>query len=78
MTTHTDLRILKLLAKGLTPEQIARKIGRPTPEGLARVERTDARRRRDPERRAFIMEEMRQTGCLAIEAARRFDQGEGA
>ena len=74
MTTHTDLRIRKLLAKGLTPEQIARKIGRPTPEGLARVERV----LRDPERRAFIMEEMRQTGCLAIEAARRFDQGEGA
>ena len=27
--THTDLRIKKLAAKGLTPEQIARKIGRP-------------------------------------------------
>ena len=27
-------------------------------------------------RAAFIMEEMRQTGCLAIEAAHRFDRGE--
>ncbi len=28
-TSHTDLRILKLHRRGLTPEQIARKIGRP-------------------------------------------------
>lgn len=27
--THTELRIKKLAAKGLTPEQIAKKIGRP-------------------------------------------------
>jgi len=74
MVTHTDARILKLNAKGLTPEQIARKIGRPNNEGLARVERV----LRDPARQAFILEEMRQTGCLAIEAARRFDQGEGS
>jgi hypothetical protein len=29
MTNHTDLRIQKLLDKGLTMEQVARKIGRP-------------------------------------------------
>ncbi len=37
MVTHTDLRIRKLALRGLTPEQIARKIGRPC--DLARVHR---------------------------------------
>lgn len=36
--THTADRIRKLLAKGLAPESIARKIGRPGPDGVARVE----------------------------------------
>lgn len=35
--THTAERIRKLLAKGLPPESVARKIGRPGPEGVARV-----------------------------------------
>lgn len=36
-TSHTDLRILKLHRRGLTPEQIARKIGRPGETGIQRV-----------------------------------------
>jgi hypothetical protein len=35
--THTTERIEKLLAKGLAPESIARKIGRPGAEGVERV-----------------------------------------
>lgn len=35
--THTAQRIRKLLRQGLAPESIARKIGRPGPEGVARV-----------------------------------------
>lgn len=49
--THTDQRIRKLLAQGLAPESIARKIGRPGPDGLARVAATVreiAASRRDP------------------------------
>ena len=36
--TQTAERIQKMLAKGMTPEQIARKIGRPGPDGVARVQ----------------------------------------
>lgn len=52
--THTDERILKLAEKGLSPEQIARKIGRPGPEGVERVRATierDPRLRRAGSRR---------------------------
>lgn len=41
--THTAERIQKLLAKGLSPESIARKIGRPGPDGVARVEAEKAK-----------------------------------
>ncbi len=35
--SHTEARILKLHKKGLSVESIARKIGRPGPEGEERV-----------------------------------------
>ena len=37
MFNHINERIKKLARKGLTDEQIARKIGRPDDEGLRRV-----------------------------------------
>ena len=47
VATHTEARILKLIGKGLSVESIARKIGRPGPEGEARVreviERTECK-----------------------------------
>ncbi len=39
MFNQTNERIKKLALKGLTDEQIARKIGRPDAEGLRRVRR---------------------------------------
>ena len=46
--THTEERILKLHAKGLTLKSIARKIGRPGVEGEERASKAIVRAGMDP------------------------------
>ena len=45
----------------------------PEDDDLANHDVDEDRRRTDYAKAAFIREEMRQTGCLAIEAARRYN-----
>ena len=43
MFNHKDARIIKLLSKGMSASQVARKIGMPGEEGEARVIKTQER-----------------------------------